>query len=247
MAGSSSRRSTAATLSIGEVIERLRGDFPDVTVSKIRFLESEGLVEPSRAPSGYRKFSLHDVDRLRYILGAQRDQYLPLKVIREHLDAMDRGMERPVPSTGPRAPRNLATDEGMPDSAVFANSNADIKMSRAELIESSGVSSELLKKLEDFDLVRAKSGRWYDSDAYVVAKTVAEMAEFGFEPRHLRAFKSAAEREAGLVEQSVAPLTGRKDPESVERAGEVARELAALSVRLHAALVRRALPDSLRG
>jgi len=135
----------------------------------------------------------------------------------------------------------------MPDSAVFANSNADIKMSRAELMESSGVSSELLKKLEDFDLVRAKGGRWYNSDAYVVAKTVAEMAEFGFEPRHLRAFKSAAEREAGLVEQAVAPLTGRKDPESVERAGEVARELAALSVRLHAALVRRALPDSLRG
>ena len=247
MAGSSSRRSTAATLSIGEVIERLRGDFPDVTVSKIRFLESVGLVEPSRAPSGYRKFSVHDVVRLRYILGAQRDQYLPLKVIREHLDAMDRGMELPVPAPGPRAPRNLATDEGMPDSAVFANSNADIKMSRAELMESSGVSSELLKKLEDFDLVRAKGGRWYNSDAYVVAKTVAEMAEFGFEPRHLRAFKSAAEREAGLVEQSVAPLTGRKDPESVERAGEVARELAALSVRLHAALVRRALPDSLRG
>jgi len=233
-------------LSIGEVIDRLRSDFADVTVSKIRFLESEGLVEPSRAPSGYRKFSLEDVERLRYILGAQRDQYLPLKVIREHLDAMDRGLVIPKSAAGPRPPKNLSEVEGMPESDAFSNSNAEIAMSRAELIEASGVSSDLLKRLEDFGLVRCE-GKWYNSDAFVVAKTVAQMAEFGFEPRHLRAFKSAAEREAGLVEQSVAPLTGRKDPESLVRAGEVARELAALSVQLHAALVRRALPDTLRG
>jgi len=233
-------------LSIGEVIDRLRSDFADVTVSKIRFLESEGLVEPSRAPSGYRKFSLDDVERLRYILGAQRDQYLPLKVIREHLDAMDRGLVIPKSAAGPRPPKNLSEVEGMPESDAFSNSNAEIAMSRAELIEASGVSSDLLKRLEDFGLVRCE-GKWYNSDAFVVAKTVAQMAEFGFEPRHLRAFKSAAEREAGLVEQSVAPLTGRKDPESLVRAGEVARELAALSVQLHAALVRRALPDTLRG
>jgi DNA-binding transcriptional MerR regulator len=224
----------------------LRSDFADVTVSKIRFLESEGLVEPSRAPSGYRKFSLDDVERLRYILGAQRDQYLPLKVIREHLDAMDRGLVIPKSAAGPRPPKNLSEVEGMPESDAFSNSNAEIAMSRAELIEASGVSSDLLKRLEDFGLVRCE-GKWYNSDAFVVAKTVAQMAEFGFEPRHLRAFKSAAEREAGLVEQSVAPLTGRKDPESLVRAGEVARELAALSVQLHAALVRRALPDTLRG
>ena len=246
MSASPARKSTQATLSIGEVIDRLRSDFADVTVSKIRFLESEGLVEPSRAPSGYRKFSLDDVERLRYILGAQRDQYLPLKVIREHLDAMDRGLVIPKSAAGPRPPKNLSEVEGMPESDAFSNSNAEIAMSRAELIEASGVSSDLLKRLEDFGLVRCE-GKWYNSDAFVVAKTVAQMAEFGFEPRHLRAFKSAAEREAGLVEQSVAPLTGRKDPESLVRAGEVARELAALSVQLHAALVRRALPDTLRG
>jgi len=246
VSASPARKSTQATLSIGEVIDRLRSDFADVTVSKIRFLESEGLVEPSRAPSGYRKFSLDDVERLRYILGAQRDQYLPLKVIREHLDAMDRGLVIPKSAAGPRPPKNLSEVEGMPESDAFSNSNAEIAMSRAELIEASGVSSDLLKRLEDFGLVRCE-GKWYNSDAFVVAKTVAQMAEFGFEPRHLRAFKSAAEREAGLVEQSVAPLTGRKDPESLVRAGEVARELAALSVQLHAALVRRALPDTLRG
>ena len=246
VSASPARKSTQATLSIGEVIYRLRSDFADVTVSKIRFLESEGLVEPSRAPSGYRKFSLEDVERLRYILGAQRDQYLPLKVIREHLDAMDRGLVIPKSAAGPRPPKNLSEVEGMPESDAFSNSNAEIAMSRAELIEASGVSTDLLKRLEDFGLVRCE-GKWYNSDAFVVAKTVAQMAEFGFEPRHLRAFKSAAEREAGLVEQSVAPLTGRKDPESLVRAGEVARELAALSVQLHAALVRRALPDTLRG
>lgn len=246
VSASPARKSKQATLSIGEVIDRLRSDFADVTVSKIRFLESEGLVEPSRAPSGYRKFSLEDVERLRYILGAQRDQYLPLKVIREHLDAMDRGLVIPKSAAGPRPPKNLSEVEGMPESDAFSNSNAEIAMSRAELIEASGVSTDLLKRLEDFGLVRCE-GKWYNSDAFVVAKTVAQMAEFGFEPRHLRAFKSAAEREAGLVEQSVAPLTGRKDPESLVRAGEVARELAALSVQLHAALVRRALPDTLRG
>jgi len=234
-------------MSIGEVLSQLRADFPDVTVSKLRFLESEGLVEPSRTPSGYRKFTSADIERLRYILGAQRDQYLPLKVIREHLDAMDRGLEAPVAMGGPRAPSALVSTDGMPDARSFAANAHEVKLSRAELIAASGASAELLKRLEDFDLVRAMSGGWYDTDALVVAKTVAEMAEFGFEPRHLRAFKTAADREAGLVEQSVAPLTGRRDPQSGERAGEVARELAALSVRLHAALVRRALPSSLRG
>ena len=179
MSASPARKSTQATLSIGEVIDRLRSDFADVTVSKIRFLESEGLVEPSRAPSGYRKFSLDDVERLRYILGAQRDQYLPLKVIREHLDAMDRGLVIPKSAAGPRPPKNLSEVEGMPESDAFSNSNAEIAMSRAELIEASGVSSDLLKRLEDFGLVRCE-GKWYNSDAFVVAKTVAQMAEFGF-------------------------------------------------------------------
>jgi len=246
---SSSRGATSETglMSIGEVLSRLRADFPEVTVSKLRFLESEGLVEPSRTPSGYRKFTAADVERLRYILAAQRDQYLPLKVIREHLEAMDRGLEPPTAVGGPRAPRALVSTDGMPDALSFAAPIHEVKLSRAELIEASGAPAELVKRLEDFDLVRPMSGGWYDADALVVAKTVAEMAEFGFEPRHLRAFKTAADREAGLVEQSVAPLTGRRDPQSGERAGEVARELAALSVRLHAALVRRALPASLRG
>jgi len=249
VAAGSTRGAPAAPelLSIGEVLTRLRPEFPEVTVSKIRFLEAEGLVEPARTPSGYRKFTEQDLERLSYVLGAQRDQYLPLKVIREHLDAIDRGLEPPVVLGSPRAPSALTAADGMPDARAFARGPREVKLSRAELIESSGCTPELLKRLEDFDLVRAMSGGWYDADALAVAKTVAEMAEFGFEPRHLRAFKTAADREAGLVEQAVAPLTGRRDAQSGERAGEVARELAALSVRLHASLVRRALPSALRG
>ena len=85
-----------AFMSIGEVLGQLRSDFPDITISKIRFLEAEGLVEPERTASGYRKFSREDVERLRYVLSAQRDHYLPLRVIKEHLDAIDRGLEPPA-------------------------------------------------------------------------------------------------------------------------------------------------------
>src|SRR5439155_13895174 len=104
-----------AFMSIGEVLATLRAEFPDVTISKIRFLEAEGLIEPERTPSGYRKFSRDDVGRLRYVLGQQRDNYLPLRVIKEHLDAIDRGLEPPGGAGGgPRVPRALSPAEGLP-------------------------------------------------------------------------------------------------------------------------------------
>ena len=217
-------------MSIGEVLQALRGDFPDVTISKIRFLESEGLVEPARTPSGYRKFSHQDVDRLRYVLSAQRDQYLPLRVIKEHLDAIDRGHD--VPSR----PRGLGADlAGVPD-------NAEIRLSRSELIEAAGIDGDLLDQIENHGLVARRPGTThYDGDALAVATTIAEMRAYGLEPRHLRAFRTGAEREAGLVEQVVAPLLRQRDPEARARAEEVAREMGALSVRLHTALVRTAL------
>jgi len=217
-------------MSIGEVLQALRGDFPDVTISKIRFLESEGLVEPARTPSGYRKFSHQDVDRLRYVLSAQRDQYLPLRVIKEHLDAIDRGRKVPAP------PRGRGADlVGVPD-------NSEVRLSRSELIEAAGIDADLLDQIEDHGLVAKRPGtRHYDGDALAVASTIAEMRAYGLEPRHLRAFRTGAEREAGLVEQVVAPLLRQRDPEARARAEEVAREMGALSVRLHTALVRTAL------
>ncbi|BEP15957.1 MerR family transcriptional regulator [Acidothermaceae bacterium B102] len=229
-----------ASMSIGEVLAALRQEFPDVTISKIRFLEAEGLVEPQRTASGYRKFSRDDFGRLRYVLGAQRDHYLPLRVIKAHLEALDRGLEPPAPGgTGPRVPRALVSAEGLPGADAFAKDISEIRLSRAELMDEAGLDAAALDQLEQYGLVAPRpGGQHYDGDALVIAKTVAEMARFGIEPRHLRLFRSAADREVGLLEQVVSPLVRQKGPEAKARADEVVRELAALSVKLHATLVK---------
>jgi DNA-binding transcriptional MerR regulator len=229
-----------AYLSIGEVLSKLRSDFPDITISKIRFLESEGLIEPQRTPSGYRKFTAVDLDRLRYVLLAQRDQYLPLRVIKENLDALDRGLQPAAVSGGVAGPRpTLATVEGEISPAAFADTS-DMRLSREELLKASAISDDQLMELESYGLITIR-GRHYDGDALSVAKAVAEMAGFGIEPRHLRSFKSAADREIGLIEQVITPLNRQKNSDSKARAQEVQKEIASLSVRLHAALIRAGL------
>jgi DNA-binding transcriptional MerR regulator len=237
-----------AFMNIGEVLGHLRADFPDITISKIRFLEAEGLVEPERTSSGYRKFSREDVARLRYVLSAQRDHYLPLRVIKEHLDAIDRGLEPPALGTnGPRVPRALVAAEGLPSPESFLPDVSEIRLSRDELLEAAGLEPEQLDQLEQYGLVAPRTGgTHFDGDALVVAKTVAEMSRFGIEARHLRPFKAAADREIGLVEQVVTPLVRQRNPEARARAEEVARELAALSVKLHSTLVRAGLGPGLR-
>jgi DNA-binding transcriptional MerR regulator len=239
-------------MSIGEVLGALRPEFPDVTISKLRFLESEGLVEPARTPSGYRKFSHEDLDRLRYVLEAQRDHYLPLRVIKEHLDAMDRGLELPdQPGGRPRVPRAvLSAQEGADEgSAAFTPTpgaeSARLRLSRSELAEAAGIDPALLEQIETYGLVTARTGTgataYFDADALAVAQIVSAMSSYGLEPRHLRSFRTAAERESSLVEQVVAPLLRQRSPQARARAEEVAREMAALSVRLHTALVRAAM------
>ena len=227
-----------AYLSIGEVLGKLRSEFPDVTISKIRFLESEGLIEPQRTPSGYRKFTTADLERLRYVLLAQRDQYLPLKVIKDNLDALDRGLQ-PSQTLGAAPAPRLATIDGSIAPSAFVE-QTEMKLSRDELLSISGLKEEQLVELESYGLISIK-GRHYDGDALTVAKVVAEISAFGIEGRHLRAFKTAADREVGLVEQVITPLMRQKNPESKARAQEVSREIASLSVRLHAALVRSGL------
>jgi DNA-binding transcriptional MerR regulator len=231
-----------AYLSIGEVLSKLRGDFPDVTISKIRFLESEGLIEPQRTPSGYRKFTSVDLERLRYVLSAQRDQYLPLRVIKENLDAMDRGLEPATAGSGqilPRPALGLATVDGELSPTNFAPSS-EMRLSREELVSASGLADSSLTELESFGLITIR-GRHYDADSLAIATAVAQMSAFGIEPRHLRSFKSAADREIGLIEQVVTPLHRQKSSESKARAEEVSKEIAALSIRLHAGLVRAGL------
>ena len=240
-----------ASLSIGEVLAQLRPEFPDITISKIRFLEAEGLIHPERTPSGYRKFSPRDVARLRFVLAQQRDNYLPLRVIKEHLDAVDRGLEPPDDATGGpgrRGPRALVAADGLPGPDAFLPEPSEIRLSRDELLAEAGLEPEQLDQLEQFGLLaRRGKGGSYDGDALAIATTVAEMARFGIEPRHLRAYRTAADREIGLFEQVVTPLVRQRNPEARGRADEAVRELAALSVRLHAALVRAGLRAELGG
>jgi DNA-binding transcriptional MerR regulator len=233
------QRASAALMSIGEVLAELQEDFPDATISKIRFLETIGLVEPVRTPSNYRKFSVADVARLRYILAAQRDRYLPLKVIRAELDAMDRGLD-PATVAGPPtpAPRIVAGPDGVPDAGFFAKDRSRLRLTREQLAERSGLDDATLDALESYGLVLPRPGTThYDGDALTIATAVADLGRFGLEPRHLRGFRTAADRELGLIEQLVTPLDKQRSAASHARAAEVARELAAACLRLHAALV----------
>ncbi len=237
-----------ARMNIGEVLDRLRPDFPGITIPKIRFLEDKGLIKPERTPSGYRKFSGADVDRLRYVLTCQREHYLPLKVIREHLDAIDRGLEPPALSgaAGPQVPRVVLDGDGYPAPESFAADVSELRLSRNELLTTAQIEDALLEQLETYGLVRPSTGSAhraapYDGDALVIAKTAGELAAFGLEPRHLRAFKTAADREIGLVEQVVSPMRRGRDAGASARAEEAISQLAALSVRLHATLVKAAL------
>jgi DNA-binding transcriptional MerR regulator len=226
-------------MNIGQVLDLLRTDFPGITIPKIRFLEDKGLIKPERTPSGYRKFSTEDVERLRYVLRMQRDHYLPLKVIGEHLDAIDRGMEPPpIEAVVPTVPKVALAADGLPSAESF-NRNSDLRLSRKELLKIAEIPEETLDQLEQYGLIRSRPGTGhFDSDALVIAKTAAELAEFGFEPRHLRAFKTAADREVGLVEQVVAPQKFGRDASAKARAEETVAEIAALSVKLHATRVK---------
>jgi DNA-binding transcriptional MerR regulator len=233
-------------MSIGEVLSLLRADFPEVSISKIRFLEAEGLIEPERTPSGYRKFSHRDVERLRYVLTSQREHYLPLKVIKDHLDAIDRGLEPPtVPGAGPQVPRVVLAGDGYPTPDTFAPDSSELRLSRAEVLAGAEIDEALLDQLETYGLVKPRPGSaHYDGDALVVAKTAGELAAFGIEPRHLRSFKNAADREVGLVEQVVSPMRRGRDAAAKARAEDAIVQMAALSVRLHATLVKAALRSS---
>lgn len=238
-----SGRSVGSALSIGSVLDLLRPDFPDVTISKIRFLESEGLISPERTPSGYRRFSVADCERLRFVLTAQRDQYLPLKVIKEQLDAMDNGAEPPVGS-GSRGLRKLGAVRGVVSADDFLP-DPEVRISRTDLIAKAGIDEAFLHELVKAGLVVPGSAGYFDNDALAVATTAKTISGFGLEVRHLRAFKLAAEREAALVAQIAGPVAKGRDAGALDRAHETVRELAALSVALHTRLVKVAVRDAL--
>ncbi|GGJ56696.1 transcriptional regulator FtsR [Streptomyces brasiliensis] len=220
-------------MSIGTVLNVLRDEFPEVTISKIRFLESEGLIEPQRTPSGYRKFSAGDVERLAHVLRMQRDHYLPLKVIREYLDALERGEAVQLPLVGRQREGRALTEP--PEAPAAA------RIGRHELLAAAEIEESDLREWESYGLIAPLEDGAYDAEVVTVASLVAELGRFGIEPRHLRVMKAAADREAGLVDQVVAPLKRHRNPQTRAHAQERAEELAALTVRLHAALVKTAL------
>jgi DNA-binding transcriptional MerR regulator len=239
VSGVSEQASSVGRMNIGEVHARLREDFPNLELSKLRYFEAMDLVRPTRTPAGYRKYSTNDVERLRYALVLQRDHHLPLKVIREHLDAMDRGLEPPALTSGPQVPKLALAPDGFPTAESFHPDTSRLRLTRRELIAAAEIDDELLTELESFGLVVPRPGSApYDNDAIVIARTVAELADYGIGPRHLRAWKTAADREVGLVEQVAAPIRRSREAGAEGRAEEAMSQIAALSVRLHATLVK---------
>jgi len=233
-------------MTIGAVLAQLQPDFPDVTISKIRFLEAEGLVTPSRTGSGYRTFSAQDLERLRYILSAQRDRFWPLKVIRDALDAMDRGLTPGEPGGADARPRvpDPAADPDIPSVAALAKAPT-LRLTSRELREAAGLDRPTLDALENYGLVRADASGHFDDDALAVARTAAALAAYGVEPRHLRPFRTAADREIGLVQQLVRPArsaAGRAGravgPGDQSPPEDPTAEVLRLCIALHTALVR---------
>lgn len=226
--------------SIGQVLSVLKGDFPDVSISKIRFLESEGLISPERAPSGYRRYAESDIARLRYILTVQKSHYLPLKVIREHLEAMDRGEEPPrlEPLTGAAAVTEVpSVTAGNGNGPQPRSSKRPIRITRRELLELSGLSEGSLAELERHALVNPRRGTvYYGRDALTVAVAARKLAAYGMDARHLRAIKQAAEREAALIDQSLG-AHGRRRPGSRQAVADVMQ----LVLYAHAALLRSSI------
>lgn len=234
-----------AGMSIGAVLDLLRPDFPDVTISKIRFLEAEGLVTPERTASGYRRFTAYDCARLRFVLTAQRDQYLPLKVIKAHLDAQPDGE---LPGTGsvygvPRlVPVASGTTVGSTNGGAASVAPTAVRLSREDLLARSGVDDELLSSLVKAGVITTGPGGFFDDHAVVIVQCARALADYGVEPRHLRAFRSAADRQSDLIAQIAGPVVkaGARD-----RADDIAREVAALAITLHTSLIKSAVRDVL--
>jgi DNA-binding transcriptional MerR regulator len=246
-------------MSIGEVLTALQPDFPDVTVSKIRFLESEGLVDPELTPSGYRKFYQQDLDRLRFILTLQRDSYLPLKVIRERLAQYDAGLVTSAEESGngsaareggrvdetPKPPRpEVEVDEDLAEPATA------LHLSEGDLAAAAGLDPSQVEMLREFGVICTHSmngDSYYDQDDLIVGRIARDFLRFGIEPRHLKMFRHFAEREAALFEQIVLPALRNRSPETRKQATQSLSELARLSKKLRHAFLRQNLRTYLAG
>lgn len=224
-----------ALISIGDVLVRLRDEFPDISISKIRFLETNGLVTPARTPSGYRKFSLVDTERLRYILRMQRDYFLPLRVIREHIEAMDRGLEPPsVTSVAPTPPKNL-----MSTSAIDAAADVrPVSLTRQEICRHADITDEFLSDLESFGVVKSDRRGFYNARALEICGQAKSLSEFGLQPRHLKTVVTSATREVDLFTPILTSAQTGKKAASKAQVDELRLQLANQILALHGQLLR---------
>jgi DNA-binding transcriptional MerR regulator len=237
-----SQTTTARPLTIGAVLAALAPDFPDVSISKIRFLEAEGLLTPQRTESGYRTFSPDDLTRLRYILTAQRDRFWPLKVIREALDKIERGLD-PAPADGASSRPQVPIGVGDPDlpTPFDLSRRSDLRLTHAELCEAAGLDKSTFEALSTYGLLRPDSGGHYGDTALAVARAAGALAAYGIEPRHLRPFRTAADREIGLVQQVVSPIRGRSRGTGGKINTDPTPKILAECIALHTALVKAGL------
>jgi DNA-binding transcriptional MerR regulator len=230
--------------SIGEVLVSVKTEFPDITISKIRFLEAEGLIEPERTPSGYRKFYVQDVERLKSILRMQRDEYLPLKVIKERLLRQDSGSSD-LQSTDGDAP----VEDVVSAVEEIAEAPTGLQMSLEEMATATGIDRDRIKELETFGIISShgpEGARYYDGDDFIILSIVKDFFRYGIEARHLTMYKHFADRESSFFDQIVAPTLRQKNPDARRTAAQTLANLSATSRKFKQALLRTNLREHLR-
>jgi DNA-binding transcriptional MerR regulator len=219
-------------LTIGAVVKQLEREFPDISISKIRYLEDQKLLAPRRTPGGYRLYGPADVDRLRTILRLQRDEFLPLRVIRQELAAGLAEPETPQSAADSRAPRRATVALRGPGSLYRLD----------DVLEDTGADQALVKELEDYGVVKGErrdGERLYDDTEREIIRAVTELKRFGVGGRNLRVFRTSADREAALLEQILAPALRSRNPERRKEAVEALENLAAIASHLkHLLLIR---------
>lgn len=216
----------ASRLSIGQVLELLRDEFPDLAHSKLHYLESEGLITPERTPSGYRKYSREDVERLRFVLRAQRDRFWPLKVIKQHL--LEHGVDSEVTS--------IASRPG-PSSTLQA-----VRLDRRGLAREAGVEEDFLAELEQFGFL-GDDLLFYGSTELEIVTAARDLADEGLHPRHLVMLRTAAEREAHMARSVARPRSRSGDAAARGGAEDFARDLGESMITLHGAMLRTRLRE----
>ncbi len=231
--------------SIGEVLVSVKTEFPDITISKIRFLEAEGLIEPERTPSGYRKFYVQDVERLKSILRMQRDEYLPLKVIKERLVRQDAGSDELELSTD----QDTDSDQAVSVVEEIAEAPTGLQMSLEEMATATGIDRDRIKELEAFGIIAShgpEGARYYDGDDFIILSIVKDFFRYGIEARHLTMYKHFADRESSFFDQIVAPTLRQKNPDARRTAAQTLASLSATSRKFKQALLRTNLRDHLK-